>query len=335
MQRVRLGPGPEFDLIRSVLAAAREGNLPEWVEKGAGDDAVVLRLPEGERLVLSTDMAVEDVHFRREWLAWATVGYRAATAALSDLAAMAARPAGVMLSAAVPPELGRDVLEAVGRGAGECLREHDAVLLGGDLSRSPGPVVLDLAAVGSAEAPVGRDGARPGDEVWVTGELGGAAAAVADWQSGLEPDPRARRAFERPRARLAEARWLRTEARISAMIDVSDGLAGDAGHLAAASGVRLEVETARVPLAEVLEEYDDRMAALSRALGGGEDYELLLTAAAGSVGEVMGRFEREHDVTLSRIGRVREGEGVGLRDREGTEVDLGSGAWDHFRGDGG
>lgn len=329
-----MGPGGEFDLLRGVLAAAG-GERPEWLERGPGDDAVVLRLPEGELLTACTDMAVEDVHFRRAWLEWTTVGYRAAAAALSDVAAMAARPLGLLLSAALPPELDRGLLAEIGRGTGRCLEEHGGVLLGGDLSRSPGPVVLDLVALGSAEEPLGRDGARPGDELWVTGELGGAAAAARDWLRGLEPDPRARRAFERPPARVAEARWLAREVAPTAMIDLSDGLASDARHLAAASGVRLECELARVPLADVLDEYDDRAEALRRALGGGEDYELLFSAPGGAVGEAAGRFERELGVALTRLGRVAEGDGVAWLDAGGGEVEMRTGGWDHFRdGDG-
>lgn len=330
-----MGPGPEFDLIRALLAAGPGDDRPAWLERGPGDDAVVLRLPRGERLTASTDMAVEDVHFRREWLDWTTVGYRAAAAALSDIAAMAARPLGLLVSAALPPELERGVLEEIGRGTGLCLDEHGGSLLGGDLSRSPGPVVLDMVALGAAETPVGRDGARPGDELWLTGDLGGAAAAAGDWLRGLEPDPRARRAFERPPARVAEARWLAEEVGPTAMIDLSDGLAGDARHLAAASDVRLECELARVPLADVLDEYDDRAEALRRALGGGEDYELLFTAGAGAVRDAAGRFERELGVALTRVGAVAEGRGVAWLDAGGGEVDLGAGGWDHFRGDGG
>lgn len=328
MRRSALGEGAEFDLIRDLLAAAG-GEDDAEILVGPGDDAAVFRPLDGDRLVVSTDMAVEDVHFRRAWLRWETVGYRAAAAALSDLAAMAARPLGLLLSMALPPELAGEVAGGLAAGVGRCLRAHGGALVGGDLARSTGPVVLDVVAVGAAAAPVERSGARPGDEVWVTGRLGGASTAAADWLRGLEPDPRARRAFQVPVPRIEEARWLVRESGVTAMLDVSDGVAGDAGHLASASGVALELRLDRLPLVEVLEEWADAAAARRRAATGGEDFELLFTAAPSSVDR--GAFERKFGVPVTRIGSVEDGAGIRWRDAAGDSVSVG-GAWDHFRG---
>lgn len=322
-------------MVRRIVAAAAGAADPPELRVGPGDDAAVLELEAGEKVVLSSDMALEEVHFRRAWLRWETVGWRATAAALSDLAAMAARPLGVLLDVAVPPELDRRVPEEIGGGVAACLEEHGGALLGGDLTRSPGPVVLDVAAVGAARRPVGRGGARPGDELWVTGSLGGAAAAARDWSRGLEPDPRARRAFERPRPRIGEGRWLADEADARALIDLSDGLAGDARHLAAASGVRLEISLPAVPLSPVLAEYADREAALLRALGGGEDFELLAAVPPGALEGRAGAFGRRFDTSPVRIGRVTEGEGVAWLDGEGREADGIGGGFDHLATDGG
>ena len=185
---IRLARSPEFDQIRALVAAAqaaRASTVP------LGDDAAVLELASGESVVVSTDIAVEDVHFRRAWTTWEVIGYRAVAAALSDLAAMAARPIGVLTSVAVPPELGEEILASIGAGMGQCLREHDGALLGGDTSGSPGPVVIDVTSIGGVHRAVRRDGAVPGDELWVTGTLGAAAAAVFDMSRSLEPDPAA------------------------------------------------------------------------------------------------------------------------------------------------
>lgn len=325
----RLAPGTEFDLIRDFVAAA---GAPARVRVPPGDDAAVLRLPEGEELVVATDLAVEGVHFRRAWMTWEAVGHRTVAAALSDLAAMAARPLGALLSVALPPELNRDVALSLAAGAGGCLRRSDAALLGGDISRSPGPVVLDAVAVGSTAHPVTRGGAGAGDELWVTGALGAAAAAVADLGRALEPDPRARRALERPTPRVREARWLARAAELHAMIDLSDGLAGDAAQMAAASGVGLEVELHLVPLAEPLLDYPRQEMARHLALTGGEDYELLLAVPAGT-GEALSRpFEKRFGVILTRIGRVVDGRGVRWFAEGGEEVEVGPG-WDHFAGE--
>ncbi len=322
--------GAEFDRIRAFAEAVGATGSDIRSVVRPGDDAVAFRLPDGVSVVLGTDVAVEDVHFRRAWLRWEAVGYRSTAAALSDLAAMAADPIGVLITLALPPELETPVYESIGRGVGECLRGADAALLGGDLAQSPGPVMIDVVAVGSAERPVSRAGARPGDELWVTGALGAAATAVADWQAALEPDPRARRAFERPSARTREARWLADELGLTAMIDISDGLAGDAAHIAAASGVALEVATTAIPVAEPLAHYANRDLALNRALGGGEDYELLFSVAAGTADGRAREFENRFGIPITRIGRVLDGEGVRWLGEDGSLKQVDGSGFDHF-----
>lgn len=332
MRQERLGPGAEFDRIRALLRAAGADRPDGEGPLGVGDDAAVLAVPEGERLVVGTDLQVEEVHFRRAWVGWETVGWRAATAALSDLAAMAARPLGVLLSAALPPELDRAVLEEIGDGLGRCLGEHGGELLGGDLSRSPGPVMLDVVGLGSAARPVERGGGRPGDELWVTGRLGGSSAAVAARSRSLEPEPALIRAFDRPRPRVVEARWLAERAELRALIDLSDGLAGDAGHLAAASGTAAVLRTDRVPLAGPLEGWSDRARALRYAAAGGEDFELLLAVAPGALDAEAGAFADRFGIELTRLGRLEAGEGVSWRSADGREVEPPGGGFDHFGG---
>lgn len=324
---------PEFDRIRSVVEAidAPEGSD---VRIGPGDDAAVLLVDPAESVVISCDLSVEDVHFRREWLTWDAIGFRAVAAALSDLAAMAARPVGVLLSIAVPPEVDARTLDELARGVGSCLRQQAAPLLGGDLARSPGPVAIDVTVVGAAGDPIERSGAQPGDELWVTGRLGAAALAASAWSAGLEPDPAARRAFERPVPRIREARLLADLGDVHALIDLSDGLAGDAAQIAAASGVRLQLETDRIPLHRALEGWSDSTAALALAAGGGEDYELLLASAPGSMDEARARLEGELAVELTRVGQVAVGQGVIWLDQAGDEVAVPATGFDHFAGGG-
>lgn len=331
-----LAAGPESDLIRALVESARAGGPPpDWLHVPLGDDAASLTVPSADQLVLSSDACVEDIHFRRAWTTWEIVGYRAVAAALSDLAAMAAGPLGVLVALALPPELGEPVAAAIGRGIGECLRDHGGELLGGDVGGSPGPVILDVTAVGHAGRPITRDGGEPGDELWLTGHVGSAAAAVADLQRGLEPAPDARRAFERPSPRLREARWLAERASVHALIDLSDGLARDARHLAAASGAGALIELAAIPAAPSLRSFADSDAVLHLKLSGGEDYELLLAVAPGGLSGLAGPFAAAFGLPLTRIGRlVPAEEGVRWRSPDGTSHDLDARGFDHFGGAG-
>lgn len=317
----RLGPGREFDLLRRVFA--RLPNVAAaGVEVGPGDDAAVLAPDAGSRLVLTTDLAVEGVHFRLDWVTEGEAFARAVRAALSDLAAMAAEPVGVALSAAVPSSAEPQRVEDALVHAAEAAAAHGAALLGGDLARGGHEWMLDVVAVGRASRPVRRSGARPGDELWVTGTLGGAASAVRAWARGAAPRDDARARFVAPVPRLAGARALAERGIPSAMVDLSDGLVADAGHLSAAGGVAIEIDAGDVPVFPGAERDD--------ALGGGEDYELLFTAAAGSVEAVRAELEGALGAPLRRIGRVVVGDGVRVFEG-GRPLALAHPGYDHFR----
>ena len=321
-----LGPGPEFDLIRRFLAgSAPAAHGRADVRVGPGDDCAVIA---GNGIAVTVDMAVEDVHFRRAWLALDEIGWRAAAASLSDLAAMAARPIGVLASVALTDRDAGEAGEALVRGIAEAAAASGAALIGGDLVRSSGPLVVDIVALGEAPDPVLRGGARPGDELWVTGRLGGAAAAVAAWTRGEEPGEEARRAFARPEPRVTEALWLAERHVPSAMLDLSDGIAGDAGHLAAASGARVRIEAAALPVARGAESEADPVAL---AAAGGEDYELCFSAAPGVTESVREAFESKFGIPLTRVGRIEDGEGVVVVDAKGRSMDLR--AFQHWRKD--
>ena len=326
-----LAEGPETARIRAFLdgagANAAPGDPAVTITLPVGDDAAAFRPPDDAQVVVSCDASVEGIHFRREWMTWETIGYRAAASALSDLAAMAATPVGLVVSAALPPELDVEIAAALGRGVGEIAGRVGAEILGGDLVASPGPAFLDVTVLGYAAAPTTRRGVRPGDELWVTGELGAAAAALRDLERGLEPDPRARRAFDRPRPRIDEALWLRDRARIHAAIDLSDGAMRDARNLAAASGVALEIEADRLPAAPALDGFRQAPAAEHLLLAGGEDYELLFAVAAGAMQETARAFAVAFDLPLTRVGRAYDGEGLTVRGRLNPALPVG---FDHF-----
>ncbi len=321
-----LGPGTEFDRIRGFLRGL--GPAP-GVRVGPGDDAAVL----DDGTVLSTDLSVEGVHFRLDWIGPRDAGRRAAAAALSDLAAMAARPVGLLASVAAPQP--GTLADALMEGVREAAEAAGALLLGGDLTRSPegGPSVVDVVVVGRTSRPLLRSGARPGDRLWVTGRLGAAAAAVQAWGRGMAPDPVAEQAFRDPRPRIAEARWIRDHLGATAGLDLSDGIGGDASHLAAASGVGVELDgDALLAVAHRTgAPDDDDRAALERALHGGEDYELLVSLPGTVEASGVEEFRRKFDLSLSPVGRVVPDPGVRLRPPGGGDpVSLRRGGWDHF-----
>ena len=327
--RISLGSGREFDLIRSFLGS--EDTLPDGVGVGPGDDCTVVG---GDGIVVSCDLFLEDVHFRRDWASFEEIGYRAAAAALSDLAAMAAAPLGVLVAMGLPREEAEVVGGRIQMGVRAACAPFEAAVLGGDLSSVPGSVVLDLVAIGRAESPVLRSGAEAGDEIWVTGALGGSGGAVFVWEGGGEPSPGLREAFVRPTPRIREARRLAGALDLHAMIDVSDGLIGDAGHLAAASGVRMVLEGHRVPVHPELQKVmGSPEEALRMALTGGEDYEVCFTAAPGSVDEEIRRsLKDEFGVIATKTGWVEEGEGVYLSPGEGIAPrPVSEDGFDHFR----
>ena len=319
--KIQLGQGAEFDMIRKLIDPNMR--LPPEVHVGPGDDAAVL---EGG-WVVSTDLAVEDVHFRRAWLSDLEIGYRAGAGALSDLAAMAATPVGVLVSMACPRDGDVDI-EAVQGGLNEVCKTVGAAVIGGDISSSPGPLFIDLVALGCTSRPILRDGAKLGDEVWVTGALGASSAAVSMWREGVEPSKELRSAFARPAPRVEAAQSLVDNEIVGAMIDLSDGLAGDAGHIAAASGVKITLETGRIPVAAAAAAVLGADRALEAALHGGEDFELCFVADPGLVDTSY--FQRHHGLQITRVGRVDEGEGVWLDNNDGSIRRLKRGGFDHW-----
>ncbi|HUR91411.1 MAG TPA: thiamine-phosphate kinase [Gemmatimonadaceae bacterium] len=305
---ISLGPGAEFDIVRRMLA--RWGSLA----KGIGDDAVVLPGAPG-RMVVSTDASVEDVHFRRDWMSHAEIGYRATAAALSDLAAMGAEPVGVLLALTLPE---RDVarVEEIADGIGDCVGSCGTVVLGGDVTRGE-KLALAVTVLGTAQEPLLRSAARPGDRVYVTGRLGGASAALRELQAGREPAGKSRARFVRPVPRLRESRWLADHG-CTAAIDISDGLVGDARHIAAASGVAVHLRQESVPVFDGATGRD--------AVAGGEEYELLVTCA-GPLD--VAAFEKRFGVPLTEIGGVAAGEPDAILTNDGTRVAAPAG-YDHF-----
>jgi len=306
----------EFDVLRAIFAALGAAG------RDLGDDCALLPVG-GQTLAISIDLSLEGVHFRTDWLAFKEIGWRATAAALSDLAAEGAQPLGVLVSLGIPSNVQRATRNAspavqIMIGVGAAARSVGARVLGGDLVRSP-RYLVDVCVLGLAQRPVRRSGARPGNGLWVTGRLGGAGLALAALRAGRRLAPGVRHRFARPVPRIAAGRWLaRRGAR--AMIDISDGLAGDAGQVAAASGIAITIELERVPCWPGVA---PRAAARS-----GEEYELLV-AMPRSFGSAGARaFRRATGLPLTRIGACSAGRGVRIT-QDGRPIAPLSG-FDHF-----
>ena len=305
---VPMNAGAEFDIIRTLQE--RWGALAV----GLGDDAAVITPARGDDVVASTDASVEGVHFRRGWLTSREIGYRAVTAALSDLAAMAAQPIGVLISLTLPQ--GETDLDALADGIGDAVRAAGTVIRGGNLSRGQ-QLSITTTVLGSAMTPLRRDAARPGNHLYVTGSLGGPAAALRALLDGGAPAAAHRERFARPVARLAEARWLASRGAVAA-IDISDGLLSDLGHLAAASGASIEISLETVPrLAQVTDQ----------DVLGGEEYELLVSAAVPLAAQ---EFERRFGIPLTQIGEVKKGRPGVRASGGGQERIVTLPGYDHF-----
>ncbi len=347
----QLGELALIERIRSEWAAAGRAihSHARMVTLGIGDDCAILRPPRGHELMVTTDFTLEGRHFRREWHPPESVGHRTLARGLSDLAAMGARPLAAFLSLALPAEMlaarsGRVWVERFFTGMRDLADRHAVPLAGGDTSQSPcGLVLADIVLLGSAPAgrALRRSGGRAGDALYVTGELGGAAAELAAMQRRAEkkhPTHHGKAAmnggpgsvghpqmFPQPRIEIGLALLRRKLA--TAAIDISDGLSTDLAHLCRESGIGAEVSVDALPIHPLARK--DNSApnrALSLALNGGEDYELLFAAPpAAKVPRTLA------GVRVTRIGSLVRGSSISLLDPTGRRLPLQPGGWEHFK----
>lgn len=317
----RLGPGAEFGRIRSLVRVLGTH------ASGVGDDCALLDIG-GEVLAASVDLSLENVHFRRDWITLQEIGWRSVAGALSDLAAVGARPDGILTGLGVPEATAPEDIDECARGIRALLEQTGGAVLGGDLSAAP-VWTISVTVLGRAKRPVLRSGAMPGDSLWVTGSLGGSRAALEDFIAGQAPPAASRERFARPLPRLVAGTWLAKHG-AHAMIDLSDGLAGDIRHLAAASAVAASVDLSRLPVHPSVPATAKRIGADPAvfAAQGGEDYELLVALPREFPAPLIERFESDTGIPITRIGRLEAGDGVELS-LAGHSLTLAG--YDHFR----
>src|SRR5581483_2145841 len=318
-------PLPEKVLLDRIRrkALARAG-----VVAGIGDDSAVLRVPAGHEVLVTTDFSLEGVHFRREWHSPDVVGHRCLTRGLSDIAAMGGAPVAAFVSIALPPELLQSWVDGFYEGLLNLAKTFSVTLAGGDTAESSNGVMADIVVLGSVPRgkAVLRSGARPGDRIFVTGSLGGSAAALNLLLSGkrkkLRPGDFPAHFFPTPRIEVG--RVLRERSLASAMIDISDGLSTDLTHICEESGVGAEIEAAAIPYRNIGK--PSQKVDLRYALHGGDDYELLFTShPAKRIPAII------NGVPITQIGQIIKRKRIFLRKPDGKQEPLNARGWEHFK----
>jgi len=303
----------EFDLI-ARLTKSLPGNAT--VLTGAGDDCAVLDLGVPDCLILfKTDAVVEGIHFTRETPP-EKVGRKALARCLSDIAAMAGTPTAALITLALPKEFDADHVTRIYDGLNELAQQTGVAIVGGETTTNPERILISIALLGTVPRgrQILRSGAKQGDAIFVTGELGGSIAG-----KHLDFTPR-----------LAEARWLAEHFDLHSLMDLSDGLAGDLPHILRASGVGAELLKTAVPVSRAAKLRTAEKPPFVAALTDGEDFELLFTLASKDAVKLVDGWKQAFpEVKLSCIGRIIEGSGVIIRDRNGI-MPLKSGGYVHF-----
>jgi len=316
-------PLGEKKLIQQIRRSVHTGKS---VVTGIGDDCAVLRVPPGHELLVTTDFTIENVHFRRDWHPPEQVGRRCLTRGLSDIAAMGGEPLAAFLSLAVSSGVPQKWVGRFLKGLLDLADEFQLPLAGGDTAQSAGGLQADIVVVGWV--PTGkavlRSGAKAGQQIYVTGELGGSAAALARLMKMKSKPVGAKYSSPfRPQARVAVGKWLRQRRIASAMIDLSDGLSTDLEHICNESHVGAQIDAEAIPRAPVGP--GKKRVALDLALHGGDDYELLFTAAVRVPSKIAG-------VRVTRIGQVTRSAGMRLIGADGKARPLEARGWEHFKG---
>jgi len=302
---------------------------------GIGDDAAVLDQEGADYLLATVDMLMEDVHFTGEAVAWFDLGRRAMAVNISDIAAMGGTPTAALTSLAARPDTPLQEIEDIYRGIRQEAEQFGASVVGGNITRTSGPMALDVALLGRVPKSemILRSGAHVGDVLAVTGSLGDAAAARLGFQASSLQDDEAFHTFRLrhavPQPRVEAGRLLASSRLVHAMLDVSDGLGGDVQHLARASGVGAVIYSDRLPVSTTAQRVANslEMDATSLALGGGEDYELLIALPEADVKQAQVQLGQ---IPLTVVGRVvPASSGCTLETDSGREP-LPVSGWRHF-----
>lgn len=330
----------EKALIGQLRGMAKAANPA--IRTGIGDDCAVLRLLPGRskageteagkidagEILVTTDFSLEGIHFRRDWHSPESIGHRCLARGLSDIAAMGGEPVAAFLSLALPRNLPQSWTRRFAQALLALAQKHNVTLAGGDTAESPDGILADIVVIGTAPKgkAVLRSGAKAGERIYISGELGGAAAALQqllrNTKRKLNPLDYSRHFFPEPR--LEVGRILREKGLASAMIDTSDGLSTDLAHICDESGVGAEIQSEAIPLARIGKAANE--VGIELALHGGEDYELLFTAPRNK--RVPPRIA---GVPITQIGVISHRRKIILVNADSKSRELRPEGWEHFR----
>ena len=321
----------ERALIERITARL---TLPSWVVVGPGDDAAVIEPERAALEVFTTDVQVEGVHFDRRFVPPDAIGHRALAVNLSDLAAMGAAPRVVLLSLVLPDSLDVASVDGLLDGFLALAATHKIVVVGGNISRSPGPMMVDVTAVGAVKPRrvLTRSGARPGDGVYVTGSIGEASVGLQSLRAARGPAPRTcQERYLWPPPRVRAGMLLGRNRAASACMDLSDGLADAVRQMAEASHVGIVLDASALPIGDEVRRWHDAQGTgvIDAAVGGGDDYELLFTVRPAHQGRLRDVRQKLGGLPVTRIGTVTKQRRLFIRTEAG-ERRLPAG-FDHFR----
>jgi thiamine-monophosphate kinase len=328
----------EFGLIESIRKNCPP--LRSGVVKGIGDDCAVYQSSPGRVSLLTTDMLVEDVHFLLSSITPFQLGRKAIAVNLSDIAAMGGNPLVALISLGIPPDRAVEEIHELYRGMRDMCGRYAVSIVGGDTVASHGNLIINVCLIGEADERevLYRSGARPGDNIYLTGVVGDSAAGLAILKGEITASESLAahflKAHNEPDPLIDTGRTIAASRLASAMIDVSDGLAADLGHIAEQSGVGALLFENKIPLSRELKgltDYADRTP-LDFALSGGEDYVLLVTVPAENMQEFEQACQKESTFSLFQVGEIQEEKGIRIRYEDGSVEELAHKGFDHFSG---
>jgi len=330
MTLAELGEFGLIERLRQAVGSDPEGTL------GIGDDCAAWSVPAGRQLLVTTDLLLEGTHFHRDWTDMHSLGRKAVAVNLSDIAAMGGTPERLILALGLPNSMELSAVDGLLAGFLEAARDYRVHLVGGDTCRAQQFLTIAVTAFGTVpdNQAVCRDTARPGDLIFVSGTLGDSALALLSLEQGSDVDPALLRRHLDPTPRIKLGASLAASGLISAMLDISDGLAADLGHILGHRVTGARLRQSAIPLSAPFQAaLAKREQMFELALSGGEDYELLFTAAADHSGKIM-QLARELGETVTPIGEVRNDlQGIWLERPDGRTVAVKATGFQHFSND--